>query len=139
VSYPNFGPKNTCSKCFSIFNMCLLLLKDCQFAIILHWYFTLLYLPIFAPKIFSNCEFVYVFLHLKPSKCFSCISSHVEVVSDQLHVSLHFISILFAKFITKGYFSHFMCPTSFLISEIASESFQVVCIGPWSNSCQNPF
>jgi hypothetical protein len=70
------------------------------------YYFTLIFYPAlssnFASKIFSNCEFVYVFSHLKPPKCFSCISSHFEVASDQLHASLHFISILFARFITKG-------------------------------------
>jgi hypothetical protein len=37
----------------------------------------------------------------------------IWTVSDQLHLSLHFISILFAKFREKGHFSHFLCQNLF--------------------------
>ena len=95
--------------------MCQLLLRDCQFANVLHWYFTLLYLHIstvYVQNIF-NCSFVYDFLHLEPSKMVFLHIKSFEIVSDQLHVSLHFMSRLFAKIHEKGYFSHFLHSNSF--------------------------
>jgi len=113
VLYPNFGPKNTYSKYFSILNICLLLLKDCQFVIV-YTDILLCFLSQFSFKNLFNCVFVYVFLHFKSSKTFFLHFKSFDFVSDQLHISLHFISMLFAKPHEKGHFSHFLHPSSFL-------------------------
>jgi hypothetical protein len=67
--YPNFGPKNTYSKYFSISDECLWPLRDCQFAIVLHWFFYSALSSNFALKILST-----VYLSI-----FSCISSHPKM------------------------------------------------------------
>ena len=59
-----------------------------------------------------------IFLHLKPSKVFSCITSHLKGSLRPLHTFLHFYSIFLHKIIQKGYFGHFLQRNPFLVPTI---------------------
>jgi hypothetical protein len=94
--YPNFGLKNTRSKCSSISDIYLLLLRDCQFDIV-H--------PDISPAHFySLCSKTSSIMTLS---MFSCISSHLKLSLINCMFLCIFMSRLFAKIHEKGYFSHF--------------------------------
>ena len=108
-------------------------LRNCQFAIILHWYILLCFISQFSFKNLFNCVFVYVFLHFKSSKTFFLHFKSFEFVSSQLHLSLHFISILFAKFMKKGILVISCIQIHFSPWKLF-ESFQLV----WISLCFDP-
>jgi hypothetical protein len=112
VLYPNFGPKNTYSNCFSISDMCLLLLKITNL-LLFYTDILLCFIFQFCFKNLFNCVFVYVLLHFKSSKS---VSLAFQVIWICLWSIAYFPAHYF-KFICKnhgkGYFSHFLLSNSF--------------------------
>jgi hypothetical protein len=130
--YPNFGHKNTCSKFSFILDICLLILKNCQFATV-YTDILLCFISQFNFKDLFDCVFVYVFLHFKSSKKhFSCISSHL----NWSLINCIVLCILFQCYLQNSWKRGILvisCIQTHFSPWKLFESFQLVCISPYFN------
>ena len=91
--YPHFGPKNTRSNFLSVSDYFKFTMSISQFSTVLQTHILLF------PSL--------IFLHVKPSKMFSCITNHLKI-SKPIACFPAFYSKFLHKNHTKGYFGHFL-------------------------------